>query len=46
MKKRYGTTDFLTKYSKTMLEFAIKYEDKKTEKFFKEILEVIKKHNM
>lgn len=46
MKKRYGTTDFLTKYSKTMLERAIKNKDKRTEAFFKEILEVIKKHDM
>ena len=46
MKKRYGTTDFLKKYGKTMLERAEKYNDKKTEAFFKEILEVIEKHKI
>lgn len=46
MKKRYGTYDFLTKYSKTMLERANKNRDKKAESFFKEILEVIKKYKI
>ena len=46
MKKRYGTTDFLKKYSKTMLERAKEHNDKKTEEFFKEILQVINKHKI
>ena len=46
MKKRYGTTDFLKKYSGTMIERARQYGDTKTENLFKEILEVLKKHNL
>lgn len=44
MKKRYGTTDFLSKYCNTMIERAIQYDDKETEKMFSEILAIIKKY--
>ena len=43
MKKRYGTTDFLRKYSEKMLERAKKTRDEKTEKLFKEMLKTLKK---
>ncbi|MBI2508042.1 HNH endonuclease [Candidatus Woesearchaeota archaeon] len=44
LKKRYGTTDFLRKYSHKILKIARKYEDKEVIDFFEDILEVIKKH--
>lgn len=44
MKKRYGTTEFLNKYSKHMLELAREYKDKETESLFMDILRVLKKH--
>ncbi len=44
MKKRYGTTYFLKKYSETMIERAMEYNDKKTESLFKDILKIIEKH--
>lgn len=46
MKKRYGTTDFLRKYSETMIKRAREFKDVKTEKLFKDILEILKKHNV
>ena len=46
MKKRYGTTDFLGKYSKRMLSIAKKNKDKKTENLFKDILRILKKHRI
>lgn len=46
MKKKYGTTDFLTKYSHKMLEIARANNDKKVENFFLDILKVIEKHKM
>jgi hypothetical protein len=46
LKKNYGTTDFLRKYSEKMLEIARAINDKKTERFFEEILQVVKKHKM
>ena len=46
MKKRYGTVDFLGKYSRRMIEKAKKFEDEKTEKMFKEILETLKKYGL
>ncbi len=46
MKKRYGTVDFLGKYSKRMIEKAKKFKDEKIEKMFKEILEVLKKYGL
>ena len=46
MKKRYGTVDFLGKYSKRMIERAKKFKDEKTEEMFKEILETLKKHGL
>lgn len=46
MKKRYGTVDFLGKYSKRMIERAKKFKDEKTEKMFKEILETLKKYGL
>ncbi len=45
LKKNYGTADFLKKYSEKMLGRAIKLKDKKTESFFRDILNVIKRHN-
>jgi len=44
MKKRYGTVDFLGKYSKRMILLARKYCDEKTEKMFNEILGVLRKY--
>jgi len=44
MKKRYGTTDFLKKYSLNMFQLAKKNKDKNTESLFKEVLKVIKNH--
>jgi len=46
MKKRYGTTDFLGKYSKKMIILAKENKDEKTENLFGEILEVLKKHGL
>lgn len=46
LKKNYGTTDFLRKYSEKMLEIARAINDKKTERFFEDILQVVKKHKM
>lgn len=44
MKKRYGVIEFLEKYCKTTIQRAKGYKDKKTEKMFTEILEVLKKY--
>jgi len=44
LKKRYGTTDFLKKYSIKMLNIARKYNDKEVISFFEDILDVIAKH--
>ena len=44
MKKRYGVIDFLGKYCKIMIERAKNYSDKRTEKMFNEILEILKKN--
>lgn len=44
MKKNYGTTDFLRKYSTKMLRRAKRLKDKKVEKMFKEILAVLEKY--
>ena len=44
MKKRYGTTDFLAKYCKVMIEKAKQFKDEKVLKMFNEILEVLKKY--
>jgi len=46
MKKRYGTTDFLKKYCKTMIERAKENRDVKTENLFNDILEVLKKYKL
>ena len=46
MKKRYGTADFLGKYSKRMIILAKKNKDEKTENLFKDILNVLKKHGL
>ena len=46
MKKRYGTAEFLGKYSKRMIEIAKQNKDEKTEKMFKEILEILKKYGL
>lgn len=46
MKERYGTTDFLRKYSETMIKRAKKYNDKKVEALFKGILKVLKKYDL
>lgn len=45
MKKNYGVTDFLRSFSEKMIRRARKLNDKKVEKFFEEILTVIKKYN-
>ncbi len=44
MKKRYGTTDFLAKYCKVMIEKAKQFKDEKVLKMFSEILDVLKKY--
>jgi hypothetical protein len=44
MKKRYGTTDFLVKYCKLMIEKAKQFRDDKIMKMFSEILEILKKY--
>lgn len=44
MKKRYGTTDFLEKYSKKMINLSRQYNDEKTEDLFKDILKVVEEH--
>ena len=44
MKKRYGTTDFLGRYSKKMLKRAKEYGDKETKLLFEDILKVLRKH--
>lgn len=44
MKKKYGTTDFLKKYSKKMLNLAKRYKHKKTENLFNDLLKTIEKH--
>ena len=44
MKKNYGTTDFLRRYSKKMLSIAKEIGDRKTEELFKEIIAVLDKH--
>lgn len=44
MKKRYGTTDFLGKYSEKMLTIAKKHNDTEIIKLFEDLLKVIKKH--
>jgi predicted restriction endonuclease len=44
MKKRYGTTDFLAKYCKVMIEKSKQFKDEKVLKMFSEILEVLKKY--
>lgn len=44
MKKRYGLMEFLEKYCKDIIEKAKNYGDKKTEKIFNEILEVLRKY--
>jgi hypothetical protein len=44
MKKRYGTLDFLKKYSEKMLALAQQYDDEDTQKLFLQLLEVLKKH--
>ena len=44
MKKKYGTTDFLNKYSKKMLKLAKQHKDKKTESLFSSILNILDKH--
>lgn len=44
MKKRYGVIEFLDKYCKNMTERAKLYGDKKAEKMFNEILNVLKKY--
>lgn len=46
MKKRYGTTDFLDKYSEKMLEIAKKHNDAEAINLFEDLLKVIKKHNI
>lgn len=44
MKKRYGVIEFLEKYCTQMIERARGYEDKKTERMFKEILKILQKN--
>jgi hypothetical protein len=44
MKKNYGTTDFLRRYSMKMLEIARGIGDNKTEALFEEILGVLDKY--
>jgi len=44
MKKRYCTTDFLRKYCNTMIGRAREYNDEKVESLFRDILNVIEKH--
>lgn len=46
MKKRYGTTDFLRKYSETMIKKARKYKDVETEKLFKDIVKILNKYKV
>ena len=46
LKKNYGTTDFLKKYSMKMLIIARRNKDKKMERFFEDILKIIEKHNI
>lgn len=46
LKKNYGITVFLKKYCEKMLKRAKKLKDKKMIKFFRELLAVIKKHNI
>lgn len=45
LKKRYGTVEFLDKYCDKMISKSKNYKDKKTEKMFFEIKEVLKKYN-
>ena len=45
MKKNYGVTDFLRSFSKKMIKRAKDLGDKRVEKFFKEILAVVKKYD-
>ncbi len=44
LKERYGTTDFLVKYSEKMIERSKKYKDTKVEQMFREILKILKKY--
>lgn len=44
LKKKYGTVDFLKKYSEKMIERTKSYGDVKTEKMFKEILKILEKY--
>ncbi len=44
MKKNYGTTDFLRRYSMKMLEIAREIGDNETEALFEEILKILDKH--
>ena len=46
MKKRYGTVEFLGKYSKRMIEIAEQNKDEKTKKMFKEILGILEKYGL
>ncbi len=46
LKKNYGVVDFLKKYSEKMLKRAQELKDTKVIDFFKDILDVIKKHKM
>ena len=46
MKKRYGTVDFLGKYSKRMVSHAREHNDKKVEEMFKEIIGILKKYGL
>lgn len=45
LKKNYGVTDFLRKYSQKMIKRAKELRDKKVEKFFRELLVLIEKYN-
>jgi len=45
LKKNYGVTDFLRKFSQKMIKRAEELKDKKVEEFFKELLQLIEKYN-
>jgi hypothetical protein len=44
LKKRYGTVDFLRKYSEKMIKLAEEYNDKKRLLLFNDIIAVLEKH--
>lgn len=45
LKKNYGVSDFLRKFSRKMISRAQELKDKKVEEFFKELLQLIDKYN-